>query len=139
MTANTYRILADLILVTHFSIVMFVVVGLLLTIVGLLLGWRWARNLWFRAAHLAAIAVVVMQAWLGVMCPLTVWESELRMRAGEQAYDGGFIAHWVSRLLYYEAEPWVFTLAYTLFGAAVLATFILGPPNSPRRKPGVSG
>ena len=32
------------------------------------------RHLWFRLAHLTAIAVVVLQAWFGVICPLTTLE-----------------------------------------------------------------
>ena len=30
-----------------------------------------------------------------------------------------FVGRWVRYFLYYEAPPWVFTAAYTLFGAAV--------------------
>jgi hypothetical protein len=36
-------------------------------------------------------------------------------------------------LLFFDAEPWVFTVCYTLFGLAVLATFVLAPPRL--RKP----
>jgi hypothetical protein len=129
----TYRLLADLLLLIHVSFVVFVVFGLLLTVTGLLLRWRWVRNFWFRAAHLLAIAVVVGQAWSGVMCPLTTWENQLRLRAGEAAYPGSFVAYWLHRLLYYRAEPWVFTICYSVFGALVLATFVFGAPQWPRR------
>lgn len=127
-------VLADIILLVHAGFIGFVVLGLAATLVGLALRWRWVRNFWFRAAHLAAIGLVVLEAWLGVMCPLTIWESELRLRAGQEAYDdAGLIAHYLHQLLFFEADPWVFTLAYTLFGAAVVATFIIGPPRWPRR------
>lgn len=119
-----YRVAADLVLYLHVAFVAFVIVGLLLILAGGLLGWPWVRNRWFRVAHLAAIAIVVLQAWLGVICPLTTLEMWLRSRAGDAVYPGSFIAHWVEQILYYEAPAWVFTLCYTLFGALVAASWI---------------
>ncbi len=124
-----YQHLADAVLLLHFTFVAFVILGLLLTLVGGVAGWRWVRKLWFRLAHLAAIAVVVAQAWLGVICPLTTLEMWLRRQAGAASYEGSFIQHWLQRLLYYTAPEWVFILAYSLFGLAVLATWLAFPPR----------
>ena len=128
-----YQVLADLVLVAHLAIVGFVVVGLVLVISGNLLRWHWVNNLWFRLAHLAAIAFVVLEAWFGITCPLTTLEMALRVKAHAAAYSGGFIEHWLQRLLYYEAPAWVFTLGYTLFGLLVAATWWCFPPTSRRR------
>ncbi len=128
----SYRILADLVLVIHALFVGFVVFGLLLILIGRWRGWGWVRSFWFRLAHLLAIGLVVVQAWIGVLCPLTILEQNLRRCAGDEGYAGGFVAHHLHRLLFFEAEPWVFTLIYTLFGAAVLATLLLVPPRRPR-------
>jgi hypothetical protein len=87
----------------------------------------------FRVVHLASIGVVVLQAWLGVICPLTIFENWLREKAGGAIYEMTFIGHWSSRLLFYEAPSWVFTLCYTLFGAMVLACFIGYPPRRKNR------
>ena len=57
-----YQLLADVVLTLHFSIVAFVVGGLVLTIIGNFSAWRWVNALWFRLAHLAAIAVVVAES-----------------------------------------------------------------------------
>jgi multisubunit Na+/H+ antiporter MnhB subunit len=127
-----FGLLADAVLLLHAMFVAFVVIGLLLILLGLCRDWRWVRNPWFRTAHLSAIGIVVAQAWAGVMCPLTVWESELRLRAGQAGYEGSFIGHWIGRLLYYEAEPWVFTVLYTLFGALVIGVWLIAPPRRPR-------
>ncbi len=124
-----YGFLADAILVVHTGFVLFVVVGFVLTVAGLAAGWSWVRNRTFRVVHLVAIGFVVVQAWLGQLCPLTIWESALRRRAGEAGYEESFVGHWLGRFLYYEAEPWVFTLVYTLFGAAVIAVWLLGRPR----------
>ena len=126
---SIYQLLANLILATHVGVVVFVVGGLIYSIVGGIRHWRLARVLWFRLAHLAAIGVVVAQAWLGIVCPLTTLENWLRRMAHETTYSGGFIEHWLKSLLFYEAEPWVFTLVYTLFGLTVLVSWIFLPPK----------
>ncbi len=121
--------LADFILVVHVLFVLFVVCGLLAIYLGYALQWQWVRNRVFRLAHLAAIGIVVLQAWLGVICPLTSWEMALRDRAGEATYSGSFIQHWLQQLLYYSAPDWVFVLLYTVFGSLVLASWWLVRPN----------
>lgn len=139
-TLSMYLLLADAVLLLHLAVVLFVVGGLVAVWVG---NWRasargsWVNALWFRLLHAAAIGFVVVQAWLGEVCPLTVLESWLRQQAGAAGYSGGFIQHWVHRVLFYDAPAWVFTLAYTLFGAAVAATWWRFPPRYTRReKPG---
>ncbi len=124
-----YQHLADLVVTIHFGYVAFVVVGLLLTILGAVCGWRWIRNRWFRGLHLLAILVVVAEAWLGIECPLTTWENQLRSAAGSSTYSSGFIAQWLHDCMFFDAPPWVFTLGYTAFGLAVIATWWLVPPK----------
>ncbi len=127
------QLLADAVLLLHFCIVAFVVGGLVVTIVGNLRAWRWVNAPWFRLAHLIAIGVVVAQAWFGATCPLTSLEMWLRAQARATTYSGSFIEHWLSRLLYYDAPGWVFTLAYTLFGLLVALTWWRFPPCTKRR------
>ncbi len=125
------RILADLIVVIHAAFVAFVALGMVAIVVGLVLGWAWVRNLWFRLLHLAAIGLVAAQAIAGVICPLTILENHLRRLAGQETYPGAFVGYWAHRLIFFEAEPRVFTVGYILFGLTVLAAFILGPPRRP--------
>ena len=119
---------ADALLVLHFAIVVFVVGGLVLTWAGALLGWGWVRNPWFRYLHLAAIAFVALEALLGMVCPLTVWEDALRGGARPES----FVGRWVERLLYYRAPEWMFTTAYVAWAAATLVTLRLVPPRARR-------
>ena len=118
-----YLIVADITLLVHVLFVLFVVFGLLLILAGKIFAWGWVYNFSFRITHLAAIGVVVLQSWLGLICPLTVWEMNLRARAGDSVYEGSFIAYWMQRLLYYRAEEWVFILLYTLFAILVVASW----------------
>ncbi|MCB1841654.1 MAG: DUF2784 domain-containing protein [Halioglobus sp.] len=128
-SALHYRLAADAMLLLHSLFVAFVVLGLLLVFAGAWRGWRWVQRPAWRFCHLAAVAYVVVQAWLGKVCPLTTWEMALRVRAGEASYSGAFIAHWLENLLYYRAPDWVFVAVYTVFGALVLASWLLLPPR----------
>ena len=122
-------VLADLLLILHTLLVAFVILGLVATFAGHFVGWRWVRNFWFRLSHLIVIGIVVLQSWLGVLCPLTDWEMALRAKAGEAGYGGSFIQHWLQSILYYSAPAWVFILVYTVFGALVLASWFLVRPR----------
>jgi hypothetical protein len=121
---------ADALLVIHVLFVCFVIGGLLLILLGKPLRWAWIRNPWLRLAHLSAIGVVVLQSWLGMICPLTTWEMFFRERAGDAVYAGTFVSHWLEAILYYQAPPWVFAVSYTAFAAAVIASWIWVRPRS---------
>ncbi len=129
-----YRITADLVLAVHTSFVIFVILGLTLILIGGARGWPWVKNPWFRLGHLVAIVVVVVQAWLGAICPLTTLEMALRSRAGDAVYSGSFIAHWMEALLYYEASLWVFAICYTVFGSLVVASWVIVRPRPLARR-----
>jgi hypothetical protein len=64
--------------------------------------------------------VVVIQAWFGIICPLTMLEMELRLQAADMVYTGSFISYWLGKVLYYELPPWVFVFSYTIFAAVVI-------------------
>ena len=124
-----FRLAADAVLLLHVLFVAFVVMGLVLVLAGKVLQWSWIRNPWFRTMHLLAIVVVVVQSWLGAICPLTTIEMTLRTRAGDTVYPGSFVAHWLEEILYYQAPPWVFAAVYTLFGAVVVGSWFWVRPR----------
>lgn len=132
MTDAFYLFLANAVLIAHVGVVLFIIGALVLTLVGGWRGWAWVRNVWFRSLHLAGIAYVALEAWLGIVCPLTTLELWLRSRAGQAVYEGDFIAYWLRKLLFYEAEPWVFIAAYTGFGLLVALSWVLVPPRRHR-------
>jgi polyferredoxin len=128
-----YRLLADLVLLLHVAVVLFVVAGLVLVVAGNVRGWRWVNAFWFRGLHLFAIGVVAAQAWLGIVCPLTTLEMWLRAQAGQATYGGDFVGYWLQRLLFYDAPAWLFTLVYTVFGLVTTAVWWRYPASLPRR------
>jgi uncharacterized protein DUF2784 len=118
--------LADAVLGVHCAIVIFITAGLPLIWIGAARGWSWIRIRWLRALHLGAIGFVALESLAGIACPLTVWEAVLRNRQP----PNGLIQQWVERALFYDFPAWVFALAYVVFAAAVLATWLAVPPRS---------
>ena len=126
---NFYQLIADMVLLLHVVFVAFVVVALLLIVVGGYRQWPWVRNRWFRFIHLSCIAIVVVQSWVGLICPLTTFEMWLRGRAGGVQYDVSFIQYWLEHFLYYSAAEWVFVTVYTVFGLLVVVSWVFFPPE----------
>lgn len=88
--SQTFRLLADAVVLLHLGFVVFVVLGGLLAL-------RWPAMRWI---HLPAAA---WGAWIelsGGICPLTPLENALRQRAGEAAYAGDFVARYILPVLY---------------------------------------
>jgi len=131
MNSNAlFSIAADVTLFSHILVVVFVIFGLVLIFLGKIFNWDWVRNAWFRLAHLLTILVVVLQSWFGIVCPLTTLEQWFRAQAGQAAYTGSFISHWMNRILFYDAPHWVFIICYTVFGLLVLLSWFWVRPAS---------
>lgn len=122
--------MADLVALVHLLYVLFALGGQVMILLGGLLRWKWVRNMGFRVTHLTAVAIVALEAVIGMACPLTVWEYDLRQGAGENVDTGvSFIARLVRLVLYHDLPPWVFTTAHISFGVFVIATIYLIPPR----------
>jgi hypothetical protein len=85
-----WSLLADALVVVHFGFTTFVIFG------GFL-AWRWRRVL---LLHLPALAWGCWVELSSSICPLTPLENYLRQRGGAAGYSGGFLAHYLSALLY---------------------------------------
>ncbi len=127
-------LLADILVTFHLAYVGYVVVGQLLIWLGAALRWQWIRNPWFRISHIAAIGIVVVEATFGWMCPLTIWERDLRLAAGQSPDDISFVAKIVQYLLYYDVPQSQLNKVYIVFGVLTVATFFLLPPRLNRTR-----
>ena len=81
---------ADALVLLHLCFIAFIVVG------GFL-AWRWRALAW---VHLPAAAWGALIEFMGWTCPLTPLENHLRRLAGESGYGGGFIAHYLTPIIY---------------------------------------
>ena len=92
----TALFLADLLLVIHFVWAVWMVGGIALAFLGF-----WKRRFWrwkvFRITHLIALAgTATVPLWYGNLCPLTIWEVNLRVDAGRTTGvpSESIIIHW---------------------------------------------
>lgn len=128
----TAGLLADAVLVLHVAIVAFVLLGLVAIPLGAWRRWHWVRDIRWRAAHVLLMLFIALQAWLGALCPLTVWEQALRRRAGEASFDESFVEHWLARLIFLDAPWWAFVAAYTAVAAGLVLAWFAVPPRRAR-------
>jgi hypothetical protein len=126
-----YGFLADAVVAIHVAYVGFVIVGLFAIIIGALFGCRWVRNFWFRAVHFLMIAVVAYEAMLGIVCPLTNWEHDLRELAGQPVEEGTFLGRLLHDILFVEWSQERLNFCYYGFAALVLGTLICVRPRLP--------
>lgn len=129
------ELLADSLVVLHFLIVAFCVLGELSILIGAVCRWGWIKRFSFRIAHLTAVIFVAGESILNIPCPLTEWEYALRMSAGQHhEQDLSFVARLIRKVIFYDFPPWFFMALYVGFGAVVLVTFILIRPVRIRRR-----
>jgi hypothetical protein len=134
-------LLADVVVTFHVGLIVAVLLGLVLTLVGWPLGWRWTRNFWLRLAQLLVIEVVAGQAIVGIECPLKTAERELRGGYGQlhEVERSTAVGAFCNRYLYYDSEKIDFPKIYVAVGLLALLTWVLVPPEAPgagKRDPG---
>ena len=87
-----YRVLADLIVVSHLVFIVFAVAGGLLAL-------RWG---WLPLVHFPAALWGIYVQLSGSICPLTPIENALRRAGGAAGYSGGFVEHYIVPVIYPE-------------------------------------
>ena len=108
-----YRLAADALLILHLGFVLFGLLG------GLLVLWK--RGILLLQLPTAAWAIFVELTGRG--CPLTAWEQQLRLRAGEAGYSEGFVEHYLLPLLY---PDWLtLPVQYVLAAVVVLCNLAI--------------
>lgn len=89
-----YGISADIIVTVHLLWILFLILGAL---VGM-------KVRWVRLTHIGALAFSVLLQLNNWVCPITHLEYWLRSRS-DSAYTGGFIKHYVEKLVYLDVSP----------------------------------
>jgi hypothetical protein len=88
--ANFYITLAVAVLVAHILFIVWVIFGALVT-----------RNRpVLRALHIASLIWGILTELTDWPCPLTLVENWLEAKAGIEPYQGGFLLHYLDRLVY---------------------------------------
>jgi hypothetical protein len=131
-------LLADIVVTVHLLFMLFVLLAQVLIVAGWLLRWAWVRNFWFRLVHLGSIGFVAGQALVGLWCPLTILERNLRLKGGAEGLhdleNASAIGRFCNETLFFPPSGPVFPIIYTSFALLVLLTWIFAPPRLPWRK-----
>ena len=99
--SSLYSALAICILLLHALFILWVVFGALLTRSCPVLRWL----------HIASLVWGILTELLPWPCPLTVLENWLEASAGVQPYQGGFLLHYLDKLVYPDISASVLTVA----------------------------
>jgi hypothetical protein len=98
----TYKILADTVVMVHFSWILFL-------IFGAFPGVRWKA---VRIIHISGLSLAIVFQAFDWYCPLTDLEVWLRSRQDPYAtYTGSFIVHYAEKLVYIDLPRWVILTA----------------------------
>ena len=102
------KLIADIILIFHFSIVIFITFGFFLIPVGYKLNWIWIQNIKLRICHCGMMIIVTFETLLGITCPLTLIENSLR----GINHSTSFISHWINQIIYLNFPSQFFVILY---------------------------
>jgi hypothetical protein len=122
--------LANTLLGIHFAVVAFNVAMPPAIVMGAWQGWQWVRARPLRLLHLGSMLVVALQAVLGDLCFLTVWESDLRTVAGQSGYEQSFIEAWLEAALYVDAPLEALVAIYLAWAALSIGLWWWVPPKT---------
>jgi Protein of Unknown function (DUF2784) len=100
-TSSLYSVLAIFVLLLHALFIVWVVFGALLTRSRPVLRWL----------HIASLVWGILTELLPWPCPLTLLENWFEGKAGVEPYHGGFLLHYLDKLVYPEVSPTVLTFA----------------------------
>ncbi|HYW37541.1 MAG TPA: DUF2784 domain-containing protein [Terriglobales bacterium] len=113
LASKFYSVLAIFVLVLHALFILWVVFGALLTRSRPILRWL----------HIASLVWGVLTELLPWPCPLTLLENWLEGKAGIQPYEGGFLLHYLDKLVYPDISSTVLTIAAVIICALNLAFY----------------
>ena len=116
--------IADALLIVHFSLAAFISLGIFIIPIGYMLGWNWLKNRNLRFLHLSLVGVITVETIVGLTCPLTVLENMFR----DVDYSKSFMAHWIAQILYWDLPSQVFVILYCLCLGWVLILWKVFPP-----------
>jgi hypothetical protein len=113
LASNFYSALATAVLFLHGLFIFWVIFGALLVRSRPILRWL----------HIASLVWGILTELLPWPCPLTLLENWLEVGAGVEPYQGGFLLHYLDRLVYPDISPTVLTVAGVFVCALNLALY----------------
>ena len=111
--SNVYSGLAVCVLVLHGLFILWVVFGAILTRSRPVLRWL----------HVGSLVWGILTELTPWPCPLTLLENWLELKAGVEPYQGGFLLHYLDKLVYPDISATILTIAGVLVCAFNLGIY----------------
>ncbi|MFZ0285186.1 MAG: DUF2784 domain-containing protein [Terriglobales bacterium] len=102
--AHLWRILADCVLGLHLLFLLWVIFG----------AFAVRKRPWLRWLHIACLVWGVLVEVTPWPCPLTLLENWLEFQGKVEPYSGGFLLHYLDKLVYPDISPTLLTVAGVL-------------------------
>lgn len=121
---------AWLVFTFHAGLVTFMIGFVIYTILGYHFDLPLTKSLWLRGAHLGVFFYIGLESLMGWPCPFTVWENELRLRAGRQPYSAnGCFDEWTQALIGRQCTSRGFAIAISFVIVLCLISWVFFPPT----------
>ncbi len=114
LTRNIYSALAASILIMHGLFILWVIFGAFLARSRPILRWL----------HIASLIWGILTELLLWPCPLTWLENWLESRAGIEPYQGGFLLHYLDKVIYPDISATTLTITAVIICALNLALYV---------------
>jgi hypothetical protein len=99
--SSIYSRIAIFVLLVHVLFILWVIFGAFLTRSRPVLQWL----------HIGSLVWGMLTGVFYYACPLTLLENWLEQRAGIEPYQGGFVLHYLDKLVYPDLPNWALTSA----------------------------
>jgi hypothetical protein len=119
-------LIADIVLVFHFCVVIFITFGFFLIPIGYKFGWGWIANTQLRIFHSGMMLFITLETLLGITCPLTSIENSLRGINQSKS----FIGYWMKQIIYWDLPTQFFIILYCVFLGGSFLMWKLCPPRN---------
>ena len=119
-------LIADIILVSHFFVVIFITFGFFLIPIGYRLEWGWIANRKLRIFHFGMMVLITLETLFGITCPLTSIENSLR----GINQSTSFVAYWIKQIIYWDFPTQFFLIVYGIFLGWTFLMWKLCPPKN---------
>ena len=123
------EITADLVLIIHFIIVVFISSLFLLIPMGYQFYWKWVKKLKLRLIHLGLMTLITFETIIGITCPLTIIENNLR----GIYISNSFFSSLVSKIIFWELPRLFFLILYILCLFWTIFIWFRFPPEKKKR------
>ena len=117
-------LIAEIILILHFCIVIFVTFGFFIIPIGYKFDWGWTSNTQLRILHSGVMTFVTVETLLGITCPLTYIENSLHKIYQSES----FINYWIKKIIYWDFPAQFFIILYCIFLGWTFLMWKLYPP-----------